>query len=571
MAWQSLHDIYSTKVLSPAKQESAEVKLSNVYYEQVVHNNNATTLEPRQEEWKSLSDVFTDNIIRKPLSESKVTLTIDDQTHEFDSLSDEYINGVVKRMHFLNSGVERNFKTWIEKGGWAGSEDRVLEQLNTIINQLQAEDIQALSGEISSDIAAILEFTKKDTLSNFILDQKNTNKDLLQVVRIPNLKHLNDINFIAKLFQIVFPINQVNIGPGEVALSLLTSAVKPTYKGDLKVGGLDIEFKGSKGRVGKGKEESRVLNDRIAPKVGKEGIKEQQKLLFIKLKDILKSDLSVDEVFKTYILKGYITSNLYKVLQSIDESNNLDDFYKKVKKEHLTEKGAVESRIKQLQGFITQSMQISQEQNLNIPFKEYADKYLEAIKAAADIFKLKEGAETQQFRTYFEVPDYVISSDEKIDTICDYAKEKSDKLRELVGEYFIEKKLLVEQIITAISIANYHREENFNYIIFADTDPSTIRSGKIPCKIIGPMQDDFIGNVQLAINNMGNLTVYPNSDRGGFQVKYEPPVVQDAEVQGNTDGISQGDTGQYMQSTYGVPLIRPGVAANDKAKINTPI
>jgi hypothetical protein len=563
MAWQSLHDIYSTKVLSPVKQESTEIKISNVYYEQVVHNNNATTLEPRQEEWRSLSDVFTDNIIRKPLSESKVTLTIDDKTHEFDSLSDEYINGVVKRMHFLNSGVERNFKTWIEKGGWAGSEDRVLEQLNTIINQLQAEDIQALSGEISSDIAAILEFTKKDILSNFILDQKNTNKDLLQVVRIPNLKHLNDINFIAKLFQIVFPINQVNIGPGEVALSLLTAAVKPAHKGDLKVGGLNIEFKGSKGRIGKGKEELRVLNDRIAPKVGREGIKEQQKSLFIKLKDILKSDLSVDEVFKTYIFKGYITSNLYKVLQSIDESNNLDDFYKKVKKEHLTEKGAVESRFKQLQGFITQSMQISQEQNLNIPFKEYADKYLEAIKVAADIFKLKEGAETQQFRTYFEVPDYVISSDEKIDTICDYAKEKSDKLRALVGEYYIEKKLLVEQIITAISIANYHREENFNYIVFADTDPSTIRSGRIPCKIIGPMQDDFIGNVQLAINNMDNLTVSPNSDRGGFQVKYEPPVVQDTEV--------QGDTGQYMQSTYGVPLIQPGVATNDKARINIPI
>jgi hypothetical protein len=88
--------------------------------------------------WKSLAEVYTDNIIRKPLSEAKVTLTIDDQTHEFDSLSDKYIEEVVRRMYFLNSGVEKNLLTWINKGDWVGSEDRVLEQLNTILSRMQS-------------------------------------------------------------------------------------------------------------------------------------------------------------------------------------------------------------------------------------------------------------------------------------------------------------------------------------------------------------------------------------------------------------------------------------------------
>jgi hypothetical protein len=517
--------------------------------------------------WKSLAEVYTDNIIRKPLSEAKVTLTIDDQTHEFDSLSDKYIEEVVRRMYFLNSGVEKNLLTWINKGDWVGSEDRVLEQLNTILSRMQSgKDIQVFSKEVSNDIAAILEFTKSPKFNRFILDQ-NTDKDLLQLFSVPGLRHLNKIDFIADLFQIVFPINQVNIGPGEVALTLFTEATKQPHKGDFKVGDLNIEFKGSRGRIGKGEEEMRVFKTKISPQVGKDNIKQHQIALFDKLKENFIHELSAEKVFELYNFKGYKQSNLYKVLQGIENSKNLDEFYIKASKNYLTD-GEVKKHIKKIEDLINQSVQIDRSQKSNNQFEKYATVYSAAIKDAANIYKFKEGAETQQFRTYFSSPESAISSDEKIETICDYAIKNNKELEELVRNYFIGGNaegltLPAEQIITAISIANYHQKEKFDYIIFADTDPGTIRSGKIPCKIIGPMQDDYTSNVRLAIENINNIIVSPNADRGGFQVNYKPTVVQGAEA--------QGDTGQYMQSTYGVPLIQPGAATNDKAQINIPV
>jgi hypothetical protein len=544
MAWQSLHDIYSTKVLSPVKQESTEIKLSDVYSEQVVRDNNATTLESRPKEWRSLSDVYTEaaTVTIKFSGEDNTT----EKPYVF-TLSDVYAREVLRHASFSENDLYKKITDWAAAGKWSKyGVKRISEQINSILIDVfpdiinNPEEIKKIANEID----LIMKFKESKPFAKFIIPKDTQGApakdpegnllppedDLFKLFTIEGVTILGDSKFISALCQIDFAEGKVGVGPGEAAITLFTEATNPT-KGDLETEDTGVvELKGTNGRIGKGRKEQAVYAGSIDKSINAESIKRQQEAEFAKLIELRgpKSNNRIQE-FKL------VGSRLPGFINSFYESNDLDDFLKRMKSFFkkptkkdvpvVAVKGEGEDdgrfpRESETNDLLRQlKALVPKEQGKASELEEFKKVAADLIERASNIYKYKLGAETLKFRAFFtkDIVDY----NKKLHTIYKYVAdgEITDSIKAIIKNAY-DNKIPAENIIGAITVANYQKSEGFKYIIYANTTPGTIQGGTIPCRVVGRFTDSYEDNLKLVFNSIDGLHFDPNADRGGFQVQY---------------------------------------------------
>lgn len=460
--------------------------------------------------WRSLSEVYTERVINRRLSEATVNIKFKDsnEDHTFE-LEDVYARKVLGftayTSHFLNDLLIE----WMESGDWSSvAVRRGSEQINSILNEVFDMSSPDIISKVAEDIKKILLFKENNrTFYNFVT---NRGSDIYEVFNIPGLSVLNDPKFISKLCQIDFAEGKVSVGPGEVAITLFSEAKNPK-KGDLHVTGLgEIGLKGTDGRIGKGEREVSIYNRIINKATDARSLEQIQNNLFDKIREI-KTNFPDHKLLLKF--NGInIQRKLYKVIQSIYDSKDLKDFFIRTESKDFT-KAESEKLIS------TISSLASKEIPNAAAFKE---ELKNIINIAYKIYGYKQGKETRQFRMYFELD--IVDDETKLATILEYIEPKNinNDVKGLIANNM--SAISAEQIVGAISAANYQQKEGFSYIIFANTTTSVIGGGSFPCKIIGPFTNKYEDNLAMLISNIGDIVVTPNADRGGFQTQYRGSI-----------------------------------------------
>ena len=471
--------------------------------------------------WQSLSDVYSQRVIKHPLSEATVSIKFsDNEVHEFE-LQDIYARKVLGFAAVTKHKLSELINDWAVSGGWrAIAVKRIAEQINTILIDVFSNKMneEKFVEEIVEEIKEIINYKEKNRpFYNFIAgDDDDVERDnISNLFNIPGVNLLNNKDFIAELIQIDFSEGKVNVGPGETAITLFTEAKNPSNKkGDLIVEGLgEVEIKGYDGRIGKGKIEIAVHRNIISKSIDVESIEEAQVALFNQIQNF-KASYPKNRILEFKNIKE--GNKIFKALDSIYKSSNLKDFLEETNSRDFTEVESIK-----LINTLNRVQPVNQDDSL----KGFIDAAKEIINLAFKIHGYKMGKDLTQFRTYFNAD--LIDDETKLETIYEYTKEGelTDGIRALIAEYYSKIKIPVESLIGAITVASYQAEEKFDYIIFANTLPGVIQSGSLPCKVIGPFIGDYEKNLRLILENIDNLSFSPNADRGGgFQVRYRAPA-----------------------------------------------
>lgn len=457
--------------------------------------------------WQSLADVYSERVIVPPLNEATVRIKFsNDEVHEFE-LEDIYARKVLGYTAVTENQLSELIEGWARTGEWSNyAVKRISEQINTILNEIFSDKINdpVVIRSIADDIKNIIKF--KETNRVFYDFIKSKGNDIFSLFKIPGLESLNDNRFLSALCQIDLSEGKVNVGPGEVAITLFTEATNPK-KGDLHVEGIgEIELKGYDGRIGKGETERTILRDVINKAVDVESIERTQATLFDQIQNLkasFKDNRMLD--FKCITQQNKI----FKILDAIYKSSNIKDFLEKTNSQDLT-KGE--------SGKLINTLNSCQPRNQDRYLIDFKDAAKQLIELAYKIHGYKLGKETTQFKTYFSTD--IIDGDTKLNTIFKYIKSQvTDSIKDLIAEYYA--KMPAESIVGAITIANYQQDEKFSYIIFANTLPSSIGGGTLPCEVIGAFSDSYEDNLRLILDSAKDLSFSPNADRGGFQVQYK--------------------------------------------------
>lgn len=434
------------------------------------------------------------------------------EIYEFN-LDDLCARKVLGFTAFTKNSLNELIEKWAKTGKWSCSAvKRVTEQINTALIETFSNRINdpAVVETIANDITKIISFKESNQVFyNFINDTKS---NIFDVFKIPGVELLNDYNFLSALCQIDFAENKVSVGPGEVAITLFTEATNPK-KGDLHIESLgEIELKGSLGRIGKGEIERVVHRDVITKIINTESIEQMKKNLFNQMQDIKRCNENRIVDFKNITRQ----SKIFKVLDCIYNTSSIEEYISNSNNSQYFTEGERDKLINTLKNIIPKF----EDENLYM-FKTAAKQLIEL---SYKIYSLKVGKETRQFKTFFSTD--IVNEDIKLQTIFKYVNtELTDSIKDLISEFY--SKTSVESIIGSITIANYQQEENFKYIVFANTSPEVIQEGSLPCKVIGSFTNNYEDNLRLMLNNVDDLSFRPNADRGGFQVQYKGTIATD--------------------------------------------
>ncbi len=507
MSWKSLSDIYAERVI----RENIEASIENI------------PTEP----WRSLAEMYTEGVVRKSLNEATVNIKFHDtdEDHTFE-LKDIYARKILGFTAFTEQQVEGLIIKWVKTGNWTDQAvTRIVEQINSALLSTFESRLNdpKLIRDIANDIEKIIEFKKTEkAFYKFITTIGSDN--IFNLFVIPDLEALNDKKFISALCQIDITVNKVGVGPGEVAITLFTEATHPQApdKGDLIVEGLKVELKGSGGRVGKGEREVIVHRDIIDKNTNPQALEEKQNTLFneiIKIKAQYPKNLILD--FKSIRTE----TKIYKIVNYIYNSNSITDFINNSK---LIVDYFTPTQYKE----ILSSLQALAPKDVQSNLDGFKEAVTNLIKISYEIYGLKIGKDTKQFRTFFN------------SNIFDNNK---NNVKSIIIDYF-NKNIPAESIVGAITTASYQQQEGFEYIIFANTSPNAISNGSLPCRIIGPFTD-YESNLKLILENINNVVFSPNADRGsGFQVEFRGIPVQQSAEQAASSLASGNTTAQDPQA-----------------------
>ena len=544
--------------------------LSDVYSEQVIRDNNETTLEPHPKEWRSLSDVYTGVTRKNYINEAKVEIKVDGGSPEVFNLQDIYVRKILGLAYSSKNLLDEKIISWVESGGWRGDAiKRIAEQINSILIEVFPDKIYEGDGikEIARDILRIMWYKDGGTIfETFTKEQaakgskdKSVDSNLFNLFNIEGLNVLNNKKFLSLLCQINLTEKQVNIGPGEVAVTLFTEA-KNAVKGDLEVDGMGIiELKGTNGRVGDGKVELKVYNTVISKAVDSVSIENNQNILFNEIKQ-LQNPVSGYPNNRILEFKGINqTQNLYKIINLLYTSQNLKQILDE-NKIKVTEKELIE-RLDKLK---------TEDQTLE-GFKNAAK---EMISIAFKIYGLKDGKEALNFTTFFTKN--VVDDQEKINTLYKYVNHGLTPTIEQTISAAYRAKMPVERIIGAISMVNYQRETDFKYIIFANTLPESIERGSMLCTVIGPFTGNYEKDLVFVFSRVTDIDFKSAHDRGGFKAAFTktlPLPAPNDSATGTETGNSEPSLG-VDNSPGASPAVPQGYTSSPQAedeRLNIPV
>lgn len=544
--------------------------LSDVYSEQVVRDNNETTLESRPKEWRSLSDVYTGVTRNNYINEALVSITVGEGESKVFNIQDIYVQKILGFASFAENLLYEKITDWVESGGWRGDAiKRIAEQINSILIEAFPDKINDPEEikKIANDIVKIMAYKKgNNKFQNFITVAAAPtarrsgwqawtagygDNNLFDLFNTPDLQILNNSNFLSLICQINLTEKQVNIGPGEVAVTLFTEA-KNAVKGDLEVDGMGIiELKGTNGRVGDGKVELKVYNTVISKAVDSVSIENNQNTLFNEIKQLQNSvsGYPINRIIEFKKVKE--TDNLYKILNLLYKSQNLKEILdNKIK---VTEKELIERLDK-----------LKPENQVLEDFKNAAK---EMIGLAFKIYGLKDGKEALNFTTFFTKN--VVDDREKINTLYKYVDHQlTPTIKQSISTAY-SSGMPVERIIGAISMVNYQRETDFKYIIFANTLPEAIARGSMLCSVIGPFTGNYEKDLGFVFSKVSDIDFKSAHDRGGFKAAFTRTLPLPAPNDSAT-GIGTGNSEPSLGANNS-PGASPAVTQAEGDILNIPV
>jgi len=541
MAWQSLQDIYSTKVLSPVKQESTEIKLSDIYSEQVVRDNNVTSLEPQQKEWRSLSDVYTEGTKSNNINEGFVAIYLDKGVTRTFNLADVYVREILQKAEFLKDNIGEIVKAWVESGGWRGKDAGVIT--NFIIGEINQLNKDGIIDEQGKTTAANFNLIKEDIVQ--LINTKKVNKNFKKALDSKKFNYLDMIRrdelrvLKGKILQNIYDFafskfKNVSVGSGEVAATLFTEAKAAPDAGDLIVGDSLIEIKkqgGIVGQAGPGKEllkimsktkvitdeilrlrrareeEIKAFNNLIGDKVNKELIK--------KVVDQLESEQKIEE-FKPDSDKAKLLGML-QLLQRKTKFTS-QDFKCTFEDIRLPIPGSIQRAVGSRKPEFEPLHKIK---NSIIAIKSFCD--FKVTKTNSEYFKA--AAKNDQLgkdavNTYLNSTSIVIGPD-----ITDTIENSGLKPLKKIG---------------ALAIVDYQIKEKFVYLVLTEKDYNSI--------VIGPFnKENTAGNIQMVFDSISDINFKMS---GGRETgKFEMFI----------GSSPAGDDSQYNNTGLDTPATQPTV------------
>jgi hypothetical protein len=494
------------------------------------------------------------------LGEAKVNIKFDDPPEEVNfHLPDYYAREVMGYTAGAKHHIDGLVRKWLEKAAW--SEEGVSKALPQVKGALHSafgkkmKDPNVVKG-IANEIRLLIE-NKPNLLQfdKFVLTASQSTagaEDLFDVfsevagsslaeMMYPDgrettysgldLKYLNNKDFLAGLFQINFSEGQVAVGPGEVAMTLYSSAYNPP-KGDLKTTSVgEVEMKGKAGRVGKGTEA--VAVDREIKKHSRDEHLDEERLRRLNIvRDKITNKIPRDLI--KYIPAG---SNAYKALVGLEKIQKSKDL-KVLKDKDVYDRIRTEAPQAANVGKIIEFLKAGGPEDKTIKYGQYGGKEVpvfhgevEPIQNALqdimsdlyDIDQINANGMTTRFNTFWR-------GDESRweDMIFKYVpKEHRDKVRDDIQQHIggrraaeAESARIAQEIAAAAMISTYQSHEKFNYIMFANTNKKIIERGACPAVVIGPFSNNYKNNLKLCLEKIELLKISPNVERGsGFNIE----------------------------------------------------
>jgi hypothetical protein len=496
--------------------------LSDVYSEQVIRDNNATTIKSPLKEWRSLSDVYTGGAGHNYINEAAVTITVGEGGSKYFDLADIYIKEILQKAAFHQETMSEIIKTWVESGGWKGKDVGVItnfiigeiNQLNTTGSiDAQGKPIAADFSLIREDIEQLINTKEANKSFTKALASETRNFNYLEMLTRPDLQVLKGA-FIQNIYDFAFSKSKtVNVGPGEVAATLFTEAMA-AEKGDLRVGGELVEIKKQGGIVGQHGPGEGLLKF-MSQVVDKNFINDLRDREINKFKGLIRDN---EKIIQNAIIRleaerdGVNAPGVKKKQFSKDRQKLLALL------ELLLSK--TEFKFKEIEEFIIPS-------KMTLDSAEFNS--LEEIKQI--IFNIKDIKEGKVIKT---------------NSLFFAEAEKNPQLsRVSVSNYLFEteipdgpdipdivrqSKLKPLQKIGALAIVDYQIKEGFDYIILTEKNYRTI--------VIGPfIKDNPVENIKMVFNSISdiNFKMSGGRDTGKFEMFLGPAPAADSSENESAD------------------------------------
>ena len=493
------------------------------------------------------------------LGEAKIRIKFDDPPEEvsFD-LPDYYAREVMGYTAGAKHHIDGLVRKWLEKARW--SEEGVSKALPQVKGALhnafgkEMKDRDVVKG-IANEIRLLIE-NKPRLLQfdKFVLRASESTagaEDLFDVfsevagsssaeMAYPDgrettysgldLKYLNNKDFLAGLFQINFSEGQVAVGPGEVAMTLYSSAYNPP-KGDLKTTSVgEVEMKGKAGRVGKGTEA--VAVDREIKKHSRDEHLDEERLRRLNIvRDKITNKIPRDLI--QYIPEGP-ARRAVEGLSKIQKSKDLEVLKDKDVYTEIRTQAPQAANVEGIIGYL----QAGDPDQKKIKYHGKKGKWpvfhgevgpiqnalQDIMSDLYDINEINANGMTTRFNTFWR-------GDESRweDMIYKYVpKEHRGKSIDRMILHHIgvkrgqnaESARIAQEVAAAAMISTYQAHEKFNYIMFANTNEKIIESGTCPAVVIGPFSNNYKDNLKLCLEKINLLKISPNVERGsGFNIE----------------------------------------------------
>lgn len=499
--------------------------LSDVYSEQVIRDNNAATIEPPLKEWRALSDVYAGSARRNYINEAAVAITVGEGDSKYFDLADVYIKEILQKAAFHQETMNEIIKTWVESGGWKGKDVGVITNfIIGEINQLNTTgSIDAQGNKTAADFRLIKEdivqlVNTKEANDRFTkaLESETRNFNYLEMLTRPDLQVLKGA-FIQNIYNFAFSKSKtVNVGPGEVAATLFTEAMA-AEKGDLQVGGKLVEIKkqgGIVGQHGPGEKLLELMSDRVDANYinvlrdreidkFKGLIRDNEKII---QNAIIRLEAERDGVNAPGVKKKQFSKDRQKLLALLELLLSKTEF-----------------KFKEIEEFIIPS-------KMTLDSAEFNS--LEEIKQIIfNIKDIKEGKVAKTNSLFFAAAENNPTWREiSVAHYLEYTALPSGPDRPDITEIIEQSTLKPLQKIGALAIVDYQLKENFNYIILTEKNYRTI--------VIGPfIKNNPVENIKMVFNSISgiNFKMSGGRDTGKFEMFLGPAPAADSSENESAD------------------------------------
>ena len=428
------------------------------------------------------SVIFEDT---EPLANITVKFAKENEVKKL-SLPDTYARKVLGYAGRLSENMEKHLTDWIKAAEWGTQAQQFLKPalMNAFQSAFNMDDIETVKNIIN----AIKDLTEQKQNITSLTETINLTSDTSflsffqkTIQQIPSVKIFNNQKFIDSVIKFEFSEAKVGVGPGEVFLTLFSEAVNPK-KGDIFIPSIEkeIELKADGGRAGK----SDVVN---------------------KTTNMLKD------------LGKYVGSNISEIKNTLlDELFILAEPFRNILKRRNTKFNTIITMALNKDKKILNLKELTQLAELRniarVGENDYGMLLVDSTlpqqisNKLEEIGKLKEGSETTDFKTYFQIVD----RETAIKTISDFMINPPKQLS-VIERYY--DKLSPDQIVAAIQINDYQKAEKFDYIVYFNQNNKKM----LP---IGPFDDEYLFNLEriLSVAHKFKVTVSTGGGRGGFNV-----------------------------------------------------